>query len=211
VAGQDESVDLARPAPHCLKSVSGRWDYFNNGGSLTFLAPQFVSGGWDNRSMKTKLASAMVVIGLLASSVAPASAIFGLSKCEKVKKKILSEEAIGKESWKEFDVMRDEYISDKKVTNGEVVSLFRLVNLVHKSDSIVYGIASENTSCFTSKMNAYIRNTQAETKRTFDEISKNLNKFDSKYSDQTNVDGYPYFKIYYLKYISLYEIKLNKN
>jgi hypothetical protein len=44
VAGQDESVDLARPAPLCLKFVSGGWDYFNNGGSLINPAPQFVSG-----------------------------------------------------------------------------------------------------------------------------------------------------------------------
>jgi hypothetical protein len=64
----------------------------DNGGSLTFPAPQFVSGGWDNRGVKRKLASAIVILGLLGSSmasVAPASAIFGLSTCEKVKKQVL--------------------------------------------------------------------------------------------------------------------------
>jgi len=46
VAGQDESVDLARPAPLCLIFISGRCDYSNNGGSLTFPAPNLsVVGG----------------------------------------------------------------------------------------------------------------------------------------------------------------------
>ena len=40
--------------------------------------------------MQRKLASAVVVIGLLASFMTPANAILGLSKCEKVKKQVLS-------------------------------------------------------------------------------------------------------------------------
>ena len=42
--------------------------------------------------MKRKLASALVVIGLLGSSMAPADAALGLSKCEKVKKQVLKYE-----------------------------------------------------------------------------------------------------------------------
>ena len=40
--------------------------------------------------MRIKLASALIIMGLLASSMAPASAIFGLSKCEKAKSQITS-------------------------------------------------------------------------------------------------------------------------
>ena len=53
--------------------------------------------------MKKKLASALVVIGLLASSVAPASAIFGLSKCEKVKKQVLAWQKIEKPMIQDWD------------------------------------------------------------------------------------------------------------
>ena len=42
--------------------------------------------------MRPKLASTALVIGLLLSSIAPASAVFGQSQCEKVKKQILSYE-----------------------------------------------------------------------------------------------------------------------
>ena len=42
--------------------------------------------------MRLKLASALVTIGLLASSMTPASAVFGLSKCEKVKKQVVTVE-----------------------------------------------------------------------------------------------------------------------
>ena len=55
MAGQDESVDLARPAPLCLIFVSGRWD---------------------TRGMRTKLASVIIALGLVASmvSISPARA-----------------------------------------------------------------------------------------------------------------------------------------
>ena len=42
--------------------------------------------------MRIKLTSVLIVMGLLSSSMAPASAVFGLSQCEKVKKQILSYE-----------------------------------------------------------------------------------------------------------------------
>jgi len=40
--------------------------------------------------MKRKLASALIVTGLLGFSMTPANAVFGLSKCEKVKKEMLT-------------------------------------------------------------------------------------------------------------------------
>ena len=68
---------------------------FQQWGKSDLSSPQFVTAGWDNRVMRTKLASVIVILGLFGSSMAsipPASALFGLSQCEKVKKKILSYE-----------------------------------------------------------------------------------------------------------------------
>jgi hypothetical protein len=53
VAGQDESVDLARPAPlsphicHWAMGVFGQWR------GVPISGPQFVSGRWDNNEMKS--------------------------------------------------------------------------------------------------------------------------------------------------------------
>ena len=159
--------------------------------------------------MKRSLLAILLVTGLTIPLATPASAIFGLSTCEKVKKKIIAEEAIGRISWKEFDSLRKEYISDKKVTNGELIESFRLINLVHKSDLNVYAIASKNPECFSPKLNAYIRNTQSETKQNYDAIVANSKEYNSAYADLVNKDGFNYLNTYYKKYISVYDVKLN--
>lgn len=159
--------------------------------------------------MKRIVLSVFLFLGMTVPMATPAQAIFGLSTCEKVKKQIKSEEAIGSESWKEFNTSRKQFISDGQVTNGEMIALFRLVNLVHKSDLTVYSIATKNTKCFTPKMNAYIRNTQSETKRTFDVMEKGIKTFKSEYSNLNNQKAYDFLKTYYEKYISLYDFKLD--
>jgi hypothetical protein len=143
------------------KFVSGRWDYFNNGGSLTFPAPQFVSGGWDNRSMRIKIASAIVAMSLLAStmaSVAPANAIFGLSKCEKVHKEMKS--------------IENRFLADSKkiraypIKDGTVDVLVltpKSVNLIQQivnDDPIprIWKIGFNNPKCFTNTQNIQIKN-----------------------------------------------------
>ncbi len=46
MAGQVESVDLARPAPPCLIFVSAGWESLDNGAGLTSVAPNLsVVGG----------------------------------------------------------------------------------------------------------------------------------------------------------------------
>lgn len=52
-----------------------------------------VSGGWNNRYMKKILLSLSLILGLSVPVSSPAHAIFGLSTCEKVKKKVLSYES----------------------------------------------------------------------------------------------------------------------
>jgi len=149
VAEQDQSVDLGKTNP-----------------SL----PKFVSGGWDNKSMRTKLALALAVIGLLASSMAPASAVFGLSKCEKVKKTILTEEKISIILYDLTKKSRDSAIRDNSVTWGEFSTVYAKDILGRQSDIKVFDLMIKNSSCFSAEMNANIRtfkqNAQASIKQS---------------------------------------------
>jgi hypothetical protein len=60
VAGQDESVDLARPAPLCPLGCQWQVTFFGYWGSLTLPAPLDVSGGWDNYFMD-KVAKSLLI------------------------------------------------------------------------------------------------------------------------------------------------------
>jgi len=66
VAGQDEFVDLARPAP--LSHLICQWamGVFGQWRSVPISAPQFVSGRWDNKSMRRFLLCLAIVIGSVA-------------------------------------------------------------------------------------------------------------------------------------------------
>ena len=112
--------------------------------------------------MKRKLASGLVVIGLLASSMDPASAIFGLSKCEKVKKQIKNELAIGDALFKAYrsSVYK---IQPKKVTEtyGEHYQKYEnalnALTLVFDSDIKAWGMAQKSSQCFSVEQNSAIR------------------------------------------------------
>jgi CII-binding regulator of phage lambda lysogenization HflD len=112
--------------------------------------------------VKRKLASGLVVIGLLASSMDPASAIFGLSKCEKVKKQIKNELAIGDALFKAYrsSVYK---IQPKKVTEtyGEHYQKYEnalnALTLVFDSDIKAWGMAQKSSQCFSVEQNSAIR------------------------------------------------------
>ena len=161
MAGQDESVDLARPAPLCLLFVSGRWDYFNNGGGLTFPAPQFVSGGWDNCLMKRFSALLAVLLLFSLINVAPADAIFGLSKCEKAKSQITSLE--NKMSKYLNNVRGDYYTNNVRGFDEEIFVLttsgVRNVDLLAKLDPIptIWKVSYNNPKCFSNTQQLRIK------------------------------------------------------
>ena len=152
--GANSVWGIESPVTFCLKFVSGRWDYFNDGGSLIIPAPQFVSGGWDNGSMKRKLASAIVVMGLLASSMAPASAIFGLSKCEKVKRQILSYEKQEKPLAQKWVPANGQLHA--RFTLAQNKTFFNLYKSIVKLEVKMYTLEKNNPKCFTITQNEYI-------------------------------------------------------
>jgi hypothetical protein len=171
VAGQDESVDLARPASTALKFVSGKWDYFNNGGSLTFLAPQFVSGGWDNCPMKRFSALLAFLLFFSLNSVAPAHAIFGLSKCEKTKAQITSLE--NKMSKYLNNVRGDYYTNNIKGYDDKIFILtdagVRNIDLLAKLNPIptIWKASYNNPKCFSNTQQLRIKELEKLTTLNF--------------------------------------------
>ena len=84
-----------------------------------------------------------------------ANAIFGLSACEKLKSRVLSEEKIGQDLWNSFHA--DSLQNDKssgtqwnEQINNDLIVLF-------KSDDKVFTDMLNHNSCFTSAQVAYLR------------------------------------------------------
>ena len=111
--------------------------------------------------MKKILTVALLVVALLGPSSTPASAIFGLSACEKAGKAIKAEEKIGVESWKYYRKLVKTYNRDSN-WNGYLVDA---ILEVYKSDETVWGIGIKNAKCFTPAQNAQIRRQLSNTKK----------------------------------------------
>lgn len=117
-------------------------------------APQFVSGGWDNRSMRIKLASAIVVIGLLGSSVTPANAVLGLSKCEKVKKQVLNYEKTEVSLNKAIKPFAGKSNMNFSITQNKSYYLMMKKFVAFEVTYLQY--AYNNSECFTRSQNEFI-------------------------------------------------------
>jgi len=121
--------------------------------------------------MKRKLASAIVVIGLLASSMAPTSAVFGLSKCEKAEKQITNEEKVGV-------LLHRKYAEQRKIVLGLSTPTFNNLNTamswlpdVYDSDLRIYNLVNKNSSCFSSKQVARARSEARAAKKNISDIA----------------------------------------
>ena len=111
----------------------------------------------------------------------PASAIFGLSKCEKVKKQIKSELAIGDLLFKSYR----NYVSlIKPKTDNETYgehykkyeTALNTLDLVLDSDIKAWSTGQKYPQCFTTEQNSGIRTGL----KTFSSSSKNIKKTISK-------------------------------
>ena len=100
------------------------------------------------------------MICVLTSSICistPANAIFGLSKCEKVKKSIKKEEEIQKYAWKSYDRARDISVANKNMTFRDYREHLYRLNLVLKSDLEVFRAVKNNPNCFKAESIAGVR------------------------------------------------------
>jgi hypothetical protein len=121
--------------------------------------------------MKRKLASTIVVVGLLASSTTPANAIFGLSKCEKVKKQITNEEKVGLLLHKKYSVQRKIVLAKNNPTWNDLNNAFNLLPDVYDSDLRIFSSVDKNLSCFTTQQVARARAEARSSKKNIADIS----------------------------------------
>ena len=134
------------------------------------------------------LTASLLIIGLLASSLNPAHAIFGLSKCEKVKKEILREEKISIFLHGLTKKSRDSALKDNSATWGEYSQMLSKEILGKQSDIKVFDLMIDNSSCFSSEINAYVRTYKKDTQE-YIELSQSVidGIFEKSLTDVTNV------------------------
>ena len=121
--------------------------------------------------MKRKLAAALLVMGLLASSVAPANAIFGLSKCEKVKKQITNEEKVGLLLYKKYSTQRQIVLAMDNPTWNDLNSAHSYLPDFIDSDLRIFSLVDKNSSCFTTQQIAKARRETSYAKKNIADIS----------------------------------------
>ena len=103
--------------------------------------------------MRRKLASALMVMSLLGSSIAPASAVLGLSNCEKVKKQILAEEKRVNTILKYLRPFEGRILTGKVQT---VATNLYYQDFAHGIWKIIYN----NPKCFTNTQKLYTKTLQ---------------------------------------------------
>lgn len=148
--------------------------------------------------MRKLLFSISLVIGLLGSSMTPANAIFGLSKCEKVKKQILQEEkiTISLDEYREKTRLR--FIQKINPTYPDLADYYYQIIVSIESDLKVYSLMIKNPNCYATKINAAVRRYQGNAtislkgfKSAFVEISAkyHLDPVPSMYSEWMSSTG----------------------
>jgi hypothetical protein len=135
--------------------------------------------------MRRQFASALALVLLIGTPTTPANALFGLSKCEKVKKEISKEEQVGLIYFKEFDRQRDLFLSNSSPTNQDYVDLLDLILDVYQSDKNVYLVVDKNKSCFSAKKLASARTRNSSVVSEIKSIN-NVNTTISKNSISTS-------------------------
>jgi hypothetical protein len=121
--------------------------------------------------MRTKLASALVVIGLLSSSMIPANAIFGLSKCEKIKKQITNEEKVGLLLHKKYSAQKQIVLAMDNPTWSDLNNAHSYLPDVIDSDLRIFSLVDKNSSCFTTQQIAKARRETSNSKKNISDIS----------------------------------------
>lgn len=127
----------------------------------------------------------------------PSSAIFGLSKCEKMWKAIDSEEAVGKIQHEDFTLLA-RYL-DKKASynNFDIVDTIDSLNEVLASDRRVYRLAVGSSSCFTAKQMAWIRTAlQSTNQRIADNNSRRRELAQRQEMAWYKPQGFTFIKLY---------------
>lgn len=131
--------------------------------------------------MRTKLAAAIVVVSLLATSMAPASAIFGLSKCEKVKKELTVLEKQMTDVWgKGLGVNYEQvYFKQKQTIWEPTPPTVKMLKRIVSNDPIpkIWKLATNNPKCFTNTQNMQVKLTKNYTYENYFLYPYNRDKY----------------------------------
>jgi hypothetical protein len=152
--------------------------------------------------MRTKLASALVVMGLLASSMAPANAILGLSQCEKVKKDMLSlEKQILDVHDKGLGYTYEQvYFKEKQKIWEPTAKTAKMFRQVIANDPIpkIWKLATNNPKCFTNTQNMQIKKLENFTYKNYFDYPVNETKFKNTGECRTLLENneYSYDSVY---------------
>ena len=109
--------------------------------------------------MKRRLASALIVICLLGSSISPASAAFGLSKCEKVKKEMLTleKQILDVRNYQGYTYTQVVFRMESKIWEPTAKAV-KMYKQLMANDPIpkIWKLATNNPKCFTNTQNMQI-------------------------------------------------------
>jgi hypothetical protein len=133
--------------------------------------------------MRRIFTSVILVFCLLGSSLTPAQAIFGLSKCEKVKKQILAYEKTEKPMIADWQNYSGEWIWNYSQESQRKIQK-RWTNIVNLEVKM-YSLEINNPKCFTNSQNIYIKKVYPQWKK-----HQQTNKFYPTYNNADNGNGY---------------------
>ena len=160
------------------------------------------------------LVLAIQLLGL-ATSI-PASAIFGFSKCDKVKNQILKEEDYGRALHNKLEKVRGVILEKNFLATGyDAVVFANALEPLLNSTIKVYVLAQENQKCFSAKKIDLIVAKRIRFRDDLTAITKILNDYtnksgytiDYKGASFSEITGMDNVKTYFLKYVSVYKLK----
>jgi len=110
--------------------------------------------------MRKRLTAGLLAIGLLASSLTPAYAIFGLGQCEKVKKQVLPlENLMGKVQGSLGYAYEQVYFKEEQKIWEPTPESVKIYNQIIKNDPIaqIWKLGTNNPKCFTNTQKIQIK------------------------------------------------------
>jgi hypothetical protein len=157
--------------------------------------------------MKRFFLSLTLALGMLVSIVHPANAVFGLSKCEKVKKEISHEESIGLLYFKDYAKQRKTLQQMLNPKRSNVADVLSWIGSVFDSDLKVYEIVEKNTKCFSAAQVIDARNRAFGTQRLASEAAGKRVMYAYKISDPASKDDLSYVNKLYPTFYSFFNAK----
>lgn len=123
---------------------------------------------------------AVLLMGVLSSP--QAEAIFGLSKCEKVRKSIAAEEQVGLVFFKDYDKQRKILLKMSEPSISDWLNVLTWLPKVYESDNRVFILVEKNMNCFKATEIARARSEKSYNDKSIKDLN-NIMKISTANSD----------------------------